>query len=127
MSVPLCGSNRHKYGEYRAWPEDQRYALIDGVTDAMAPAPTSLQQRFLAVLLRMVAESLEGQARYQGGLRSLHARRHGLSRRPRCLIEILVIGSHLRLASVASGRIALARINRTKTSGCRTARNCISE
>jgi Uma2 family endonuclease len=60
MSLPLRDPDRHTYGEYRTWPADQRYELIDGVAYAMAPAPTRPHQRVVVELLRVVADALEG-------------------------------------------------------------------
>ena len=62
MSLPLRGPDRHTYGEYCGWPEDQRYELIDGVAYAMAPAPTRQHQRLVGELFRVVADALEGSA-----------------------------------------------------------------
>jgi Uma2 family endonuclease len=60
MSLPLRDADRHTYGDYRCWPEDQRYELIDGMAYAMAPAPTRQHQRLVAELFRVVADALEG-------------------------------------------------------------------
>lgn len=45
MGLPLRDSQYHSYGEYRTWPEDVRYELINGVAYAMSPAPVRLHQR----------------------------------------------------------------------------------
>lgn len=60
MSLPLRDPHRHTYGEYRGWPEDQRYELIDGIAYAMAPAPSRQHQRLVGELFRAVADALEG-------------------------------------------------------------------
>jgi Uma2 family endonuclease len=60
MSLPLRDPDLHTYGDYRCWPEDQRYELIDGMAYAMAPAPTRQHQRLVAELFRVVADALEG-------------------------------------------------------------------
>lgn len=60
MSLPLRDSDRHTYGEYLTWPEDQRYELIDGIAYAMSPAPTRSHQRMVVELLRQIADALEG-------------------------------------------------------------------
>jgi Uma2 family endonuclease len=62
MSLPLRDPDRHTYGDYRGWPEDQRYELIDGMAYAMAPAPNRQHQRLVAELFRVVADALEGSA-----------------------------------------------------------------
>ncbi|MCG6942640.1 MAG: Uma2 family endonuclease [Thiohalocapsa sp.] len=60
MSRPLRDPERHTYGEYRTWPEDQRYELIDGAAYAMAPAPSRQHQRLVGELFRAIADALEG-------------------------------------------------------------------
>lgn len=59
MSLPLRDPDRHTYGEYCAWPEDQRYELLDGMAYAMAPAPTRQHQRLVFELAREIADRLE--------------------------------------------------------------------
>lgn len=60
MSLPLRDCRRHRYGDYRTWPEETRYELIDGVAYAMAPAPARLHQRLGLELARQIADALEG-------------------------------------------------------------------
>ena len=60
MSLPLRDTQRHTYGEYLAWPEDERYELIDGVAYAMGPAPVRVHQRLLLEMGRQIADALEG-------------------------------------------------------------------
>jgi Uma2 family endonuclease len=60
MSLAPRDPDRHTYGEYRGWPEDQRHELIDGVAYAMAPAPSRQHQRLTFELAREIAEALEG-------------------------------------------------------------------
>jgi len=60
MSLPLRDTQRHTYGEYLTWPEDERYELIDGVAYAMGPAPVRVHQRLLAEMFRQIADALEG-------------------------------------------------------------------
>jgi Uma2 family endonuclease len=59
MGLALRDSQYHTYGEYRAWPEDMRYELIDGVAYAMSPAPARLHQRLVGELFRQIADALE--------------------------------------------------------------------
>jgi Uma2 family endonuclease len=59
MGLPLRDTQRHTYGEYRTWPEDVRYELIDGVAYAMAP-PVRAHQRVVVELLRQIADALQG-------------------------------------------------------------------
>ncbi|PZP55155.1 MAG: hypothetical protein DI596_11795 [Azospira oryzae] len=60
MGLPKRDAARHTYGEYRRWPEEARYELIDGVAYAMAPAPSRRHQEVLGELFRQVANALEG-------------------------------------------------------------------
>jgi Uma2 family endonuclease len=60
MSLPKRDTQRHTYSEYRRWPEDVRYELVDGVAYAMAPAPSRQHQEVLGELFRQVANALEG-------------------------------------------------------------------
>jgi Uma2 family endonuclease len=60
MSLALRDPDLHTYGDYRGWPEDQRYELIDGVAYAMAPAPSRQHQRLAFELAREIADALEG-------------------------------------------------------------------
>lgn len=60
MSLPKRDTQRHTYGEYRRWPDDVRYEIIDGSAYAMAPAPSRRHQEVLGELFRQVANALEG-------------------------------------------------------------------
>jgi len=40
MGLPQRDAGHHTYADYRRWPEDVRYELIDGVAYLMAPAPS---------------------------------------------------------------------------------------
>jgi Uma2 family endonuclease len=46
------------YGDYRRWPEDDRWELIDGEPYAMAPSPSRRHQAIVGELLRQVANHL---------------------------------------------------------------------
>lgn len=59
MGLPLRDSLRHSYGEYRTWPEQVRYELIDGVAYAMSPAPARVHQRLMLELARQIADALQ--------------------------------------------------------------------
>jgi len=48
------------YGDYRQWPEDERWELIEGEAYAMSPAPTRTHQTVLVELVREIANFLEG-------------------------------------------------------------------
>ncbi|NEV65364.1 Uma2 family endonuclease [Thiorhodococcus minor] len=48
------------YGDYRRWPEDERWELIDGEAFAMAPAPSRLHQDFVVELTAQIHPKLAG-------------------------------------------------------------------
>lgn len=50
---------RWTYGDYRRWPDDERWELIDGVAYLMG-APTVSHQRIVGQLYRLLADFLEG-------------------------------------------------------------------
>jgi Uma2 family endonuclease len=55
MILPQTSPNEHfTYGLYRAWPEDERWELIDGQAHAMTPAPAPLHQEVVVGLLRVL-------------------------------------------------------------------------
>jgi Uma2 family endonuclease len=60
MGLPRRDTGRYTYGDYRSWPEDERYELIDGAAYAMTPAPSRRHQEVLLELARQVANALEG-------------------------------------------------------------------
>lgn len=51
---------RYTYGDYRTWPEGERWELIDGVAWNMSPAPSSPHQGILGELYIQVAPGLKG-------------------------------------------------------------------
>ncbi len=59
MTQPLRHPERHGYGEYLTWPQDQRYELIDGMAYAMAAAPVRRHQRLVLEIARQIADALE--------------------------------------------------------------------
>jgi Uma2 family endonuclease len=59
MTEPLRPIQRHRYGEYLTWPEDQRCELIDGVAYAMAAAPVRRHQRLVLEIARQIADALD--------------------------------------------------------------------
>lgn len=60
MGLPQRDPDLHTYADYRAWSEDVRYELIDGVAYAMGPAPTRRHQEVAGELYRVIAEALDG-------------------------------------------------------------------
>ena len=46
MADPLRKADRrYTYGDYKTWPDDERWELIDGVAWNMSPAPSRAHQR----------------------------------------------------------------------------------
>jgi len=62
MGLALRDQERHTYGEYRTWPEEARYELIDGLAYAMVPAPSVSHQVIVVELVRQIADALEESA-----------------------------------------------------------------
>jgi Uma2 family endonuclease len=61
MGLPLKKSDRrYTYGDYKNWPEDERWELIDGEAWNMSPAPNRAHQGLLAELVRQIGNQLEG-------------------------------------------------------------------
>lgn len=53
-------SERYTYGDYKAWPDDQRWELIDGTAWAMSPGPNRRHQGLLTKLALRIGGFLEG-------------------------------------------------------------------
>ncbi len=49
---------RFTYGDYRRWPEDERWELIDGEAYDMCPAPVRAHQQMVVELTRQVGNFL---------------------------------------------------------------------
>lgn len=60
MGYALRDQRRYIYADYRAWPEDVRYELIDGAAFLMAPAPSVNHQTFAFEVGRQLGNALEG-------------------------------------------------------------------
>ena len=60
MGLPRRDALRHTYGDYRSWPEEVRYELVDGATYLMSPAPSRQHQKLLGELFYQVRGALEG-------------------------------------------------------------------
>ena len=58
MALPRRDSQYHTYRDVRAWPEDQRCELIDGVAYLMN-APRRIHQKVLGSIYRQVAQALD--------------------------------------------------------------------
>lgn len=60
MALPRATGHRFTYADYRQWPDDQRWELIDGVPFAMAPAPTVSHQTLVLSIARQIDDALVG-------------------------------------------------------------------
>jgi Uma2 family endonuclease len=60
MGYALRDQQRYCYGDYRTWPEDVRYELIDGAAFLMAPAPTVDHQTLAFEVGHQIRAALEG-------------------------------------------------------------------
>ncbi len=61
MSEPALKNDRiYTYGDYRTWPDDERWELIDGVAWNMSPAPNRYHQELLTGFIVQIAAFLEG-------------------------------------------------------------------
>ncbi|MFW5806241.1 MAG: Uma2 family endonuclease [Spirochaetota bacterium] len=59
MQVPRK-ERRYSWSDYLAWPEGERYELIDGVAYAMSPAPRRRRQEMSGEIFRQAANALSG-------------------------------------------------------------------
>jgi len=60
MGYALRDRSRYTYADYRAWPEDVRYELVDGTAFMMAPAPSVDHQTLAFEVGRQLGNALEG-------------------------------------------------------------------
>jgi Uma2 family endonuclease len=61
MGEPALKKDRiYTYGDYRNWPEDERWELIEGTAWNMSPAPNRYHQKFLTNFLAQLAPVFEG-------------------------------------------------------------------
>lgn len=61
MGLPLFNGRQYTYRDYRQWPEDVRYELIDGEAVMMGPAPALDHQDIVGEIFRQLGNELEGQ------------------------------------------------------------------
>jgi Uma2 family endonuclease len=62
MAQAAARPGRYTYADYRTWPEDERWELIEGVAYAMSPAPARLDQEVVVELARQIANFLQEQS-----------------------------------------------------------------
>lgn len=61
MALPMRKTNDHfHYADYKNWPVDERWELIDGVAWNMSPAPAARHQDMLANLITEFRNYLKG-------------------------------------------------------------------
>lgn len=60
MAQPEFADRRFTYADYRHWPDDARWELIDGEAHALAPAPSISHQTLVGQLFRQIDEALDG-------------------------------------------------------------------
>lgn len=51
----------YRYGDYKGWPEDERWELIDGVAYDMSPAPSTAHQAIVIKLIQSIGPVPEQQ------------------------------------------------------------------
>ena len=52
-------AERYRWSDYLAWPEGERYELIDGIAYAMSPAPRRRHQEIAGEMFRQAANALQ--------------------------------------------------------------------
>jgi hypothetical protein len=60
MGYALRDQRHYTYADYRSWPEDVRYELIDGAAFMMAPAPSVDHQTSAFEVGHQIRTVLEG-------------------------------------------------------------------
>jgi Uma2 family endonuclease len=58
MHQPALKQDRFTYGDYRRWPDDERWELIDGRAYDMCPAPSRGHQAMVVELVRQIGNFL---------------------------------------------------------------------
>ncbi len=53
---------RYTVADYRTWPDEERWELIDGIAYSMSPAPRSAHQRMSRMLFSRIDAFLEGKS-----------------------------------------------------------------
>lgn len=59
MALPREHAAGYTYSDYKTWPDDERWELIDGVAWSMSPAPSPSHQSILVQLTRKIADITE--------------------------------------------------------------------
>jgi Uma2 family endonuclease len=62
MGEPAVREDRtYRYADYKVWPEDERWELIDGVAYDMSPAPSTAHQAIVIKLIQSIGAVPEQQ------------------------------------------------------------------
>jgi Uma2 family endonuclease len=56
----LARDDRHTWTDYRTWPEDERWEIIDGVAYDMSPAPSTRHQAVTGKIFSRLERQLSG-------------------------------------------------------------------
>ena len=63
MGDPINRDDRvYTFGDYKSWPGDERWELIDGIAWNMSPAPSRNHQEAVSQFLRPILNHVEGSA-----------------------------------------------------------------
>ncbi|MDD5036226.1 MAG: Uma2 family endonuclease [Methylococcaceae bacterium] len=60
MKLASQSRQHFTYADYRQWPEEERWEIIDGEAYAMSPAPNRIHQTVAGEIFRQIANFLEG-------------------------------------------------------------------
>lgn len=62
MSTPIKGKRgeRFTWNDYRSWPDEERWEIIDGIAYAMSPAPSTKHQTVAGRMYSRIEQSLSG-------------------------------------------------------------------
>lgn len=61
MGEPALKNDRvYTYGDYKTWPDDERWELIDGVAWNMSPGPNRYHQKYSGSLFQQIINYLDG-------------------------------------------------------------------
>lgn len=59
VSLAVRKNKKYTYDDYCAWPEEERWEIIDGYAYNMSPAPTLKHQRIVSLLDRKLSDKVE--------------------------------------------------------------------
>ena len=57
--VPRNPDDRFTWRDYQAWPDEERWEIIDGVAYAMSPAPSVAHQAVSNMIARLLDAALD--------------------------------------------------------------------